>query len=262
MNNPNNKEDLTMKNKNSEKRRGFFTGFAAALLVAGLTVSAASAYGRTISVNDDIRLSINGAEFIPLDVGGTAVEVFTYNGTTYAPIRAICEAVGLDVQYDSQNRIARIVDTKSGQMDNYIGEDAARKAAFSHAGVTDTAVTKSTLKWDDGRAVYEIDFISGSAEYDYEIDALTGKVLEFDIDRADNRPTQGQSSTDGLISADKAKSIALAKAPGASVVRCQLDYDDGRAVYEIELRSGRTEYDCDIDAKTGTVLDWDVDYDD
>ena len=73
---------------------------------------------------------------------------------------------------------------------------------------------------------------------------------------------QGQSSTDGLISADKAKSIALAKAPGASVVRCQLDYDDGRAVYEIELRSGRTEYDCDIDAKTGTVLDWDVDYDD
>lgn len=251
-----------MNKKNNEKRRGFVTGFTAALLLAGLTVSAASAYGRTISVNDDIRLSINGAEFIPLDVNGTAVEVFTYNGTTYAPIRAICEAIGLDVQYDSQNRTARIVDTASGQVDNYIGEAAARKAAFAHADVTDATVTKSTLKWDDGRAVYEIDFISGSTEYDYEIDALTGKVLEYDIDRADPIPPQERPSTDGLISADKAKSIALAKAPGASVVRCELDYDDGRAVYEIELRSGRTEYDCDIDAKTGAVLDWDVDYDD
>jgi uncharacterized membrane protein YkoI len=247
---------------NQQKRRGFFTGFAAALLIAGLTVSAASAYGRTISVEDDIRLSINGATFIPLDINGTAVEVFTYNGTTYAPIRAICEAVGLDVQYDGQNRVARIVDTSSGQMEDYISEDAARKAAFSHADVTGAAVTRSTLKWDDGRAVYEIDFTAGSAEYDYEIDALTGKILEYDIDRADSRPNQGASPADGLISADKAKTIALTKAPGASVVHCQLDYDDGRAVYEIELRSGRTEYDCDIDARTGAVLDWDVDYDD
>ena len=60
-----------------------------------------------------------------------------------------------------------------------------------------------------------------------------------------------------------AQQIARNKAgSGATVVKCELDWDDGRQVYELELRNGRMEYECDIDAKSGSILKWEADYDD
>ena len=58
----------------------------------------------------------------------------------------------------------------------------------------------------------------------------------------------------------KAKEIALAEVPGGTVFKCQLDRDDGRLVYEVEVYSGTTEYDFEIDAQTGSILSRDVDY--
>ena len=73
-------------------------------------------------------------------------------------------------------------------------------------------------------------------------------------------PSTPGTSTNNLISEAKAKEIALAKAPsGASVVRCHLDWDDGRYIYEIKMVSGTMEYECDINAATGVITDWDVD---
>lgn len=66
-----------------------------------------------------------------------------------------------------------------------------------------------------------------------------------------------------MITADRAKQIALDRAPaGVTVVKCKLDRDDGRLVYEIELRGNGVEYECDVNAVTGVILDWEVDYDD
>lgn len=247
----------------NERRKGFLMGVSAAVLVMGLGFHAVAA-GRTIPVNDDIRLAINGAQFTPVNVNGTAVEVFEYNGTTYAPIRAICEAVGLTIDYDDDTRTARITKADAGTPDQYIGETAAKNKAAAHAGVTLPSQTRCKLKWDDGRAVYDIEFTVGTTEYDYEIDALTGDIREYDVDRDDRDDDRDDAppAADNLITASAAQQIALKKAPGATVVTCKLDDDDGRWVYEIELRAGNVEYDCEIDAVTGAVLDWDVDYDD
>ena len=46
------------------------------------------------------------------------------------------------------------------------------------------------------------------------------------------------------------------------MVKCELDRDDGRWVYELELRDGRTEYEFEIDASTGAFIEWSVDYKD
>jgi len=148
----------------------------------------------------------------------------------------------------------------------------AKEIALNHAGVkaADAIFVKAGLDWDDGRTEYEVEFYAGNTEYDYSIDATTGAIRSYDHDwddfslwnpgnNAANPSTPG-TSTNNLISEAKAKEIALAKAPsGASVVRCHLDWDDGRYIYEIKMVSGTMEYECDINAATGVITDWDVD---
>ena len=108
-----------------------------------------------------------------------------------------------------------------------------------------------------------MEFYSGNTEYDYDIDALTGAILSSDRELENFDIGTAASGSGSVISAEKAKSIALNRAPsGATVVKCQLDRDDGRTVYEVELRSGRMEYDCEIDAVSGQILKWESDYDD
>ena len=61
-----------------------------------------------------------------------------------------------------------------------IGESKAKTTAFAHAGVSAADVTDYEFKvdTDDGKTVYELDFRVGSTEYEYEIDAATGKILK------------------------------------------------------------------------------------
>ena len=149
-----------------------------------------------------------------------------------------------------------------------ITAERAKEIALSDAGLSASQVSfiRSQLDWDDGRQIYEVEFYNTATytEYDYEIDAGTGAILSRDYDAEYyTRPsTGGSTDTSNLISADRAKEIALGRAPsGATVVKCELERDDGRYLYEIEMRSGRTEYSCDVDASTGAIYDWDVDCD-
>ena len=76
-----------------------------------------------------------------------------------------------------------------GGSSSYIGADKAKSIALSDAGVKAATATFTTAKLDrdDGRYVYEIDFYTTDTEYDYEIDATTGKILERDSEPLDDR---------------------------------------------------------------------------
>ena len=67
---------------------------------------------------------------------------------------------------------------------NYIGESAALSAALTHAGVSESQISrqKVELDRDDGRMIYEVEFHVDRMEYDYEIDATTGSVLKAESD--------------------------------------------------------------------------------
>lgn len=264
------------------RRQGFLTGLLCGVLLLALG-GAALAATHTIQIDDGIKVTINGAYFTPRDAQGEEVPLFTFDGTTYAPIRALCEAAGMRVDYDSGSRTAKITTGDRALTDDpnaasYITAEKAKEIALNHAGVkaADAVFLLAGLDWDDGKVCYEVEFYSGSVEYDYDIDAVTGAILSFDheLDRY-TVPGSGQApsvppaptasapaSSEGLITEAKAREIAQGRAPSAQIVKCKLDRDDGQYVYEIELREGRTEYECDIDAATGTVLKWDVDYDD
>lgn len=168
--------------------------------------------------------------------------------------------------------IAGSADPNSG----YIGEDAAKTTALTRAGLaeSDVEAIRVRLDYDDGRAEYDVEFWlrtdTGAAEYDYEIDALTGEVLAFDYDAEDYDAAQGAqtppAASGAAITAEEAKQIALEHAgvneADIRALELETDRDDGRTVYEFSWKVGWTEYDYDIDAATGEILSFSQDVDD
>ena len=61
----------------------------------------------------------------------------------------------------------------------YIGLDAARDAAFAHANVNAAVASDVSVELDTKDAVvhYDVEFKAGGLEYDYDIDAMTGSVI-------------------------------------------------------------------------------------
>lgn len=66
----------------------------------------------------------------------------------------------------------------------HIGMARAKASALEHAGLTDSQVrfTHVGMDREDGRVVYEVEFRQGNAEYEYKIDAETGRILSHERD--------------------------------------------------------------------------------
>ena len=64
----------------------------------------------------------------------------------------------------------------------YIGEAKAKSVALSAAGCSAGEVSglRCELERDDGRWEYQVEFRKGTTEYEFEIDAVTGKILSQD----------------------------------------------------------------------------------
>ena len=122
---------------NTARLQGFAAGVLATVLALA-TVGTVLATGRTITIDDGIVVTINGARFSPRNAKGEEVPLFSYDGTTYAPVRALCEAAGLEVDYDAGRGIARITtqdmalaaDPNAG---SYITAEKARELALAPA---------------------------------------------------------------------------------------------------------------------------------
>lgn len=141
-----------------------------------------------------------------------------------------------------------------------IGLEKAKEIALQHAGLAANQVTfsKGKLDWEDGVQVYEIEFYTTNKEYDYEINAATGKILSYDYDAESYVPPVTNNNE---ITAAKAKEIALKQVSGATTANirsCKLDWDDGRATYEVDLVYNEMEYEFEIDASNGRILSQDV----
>lgn len=70
------------------------------------SAAAATAYQKSFTANYGISLEINGNQTRLTDINGKTVEPFTYNGTTYVPIRAVAENMGCYVGYDASSKTA------------------------------------------------------------------------------------------------------------------------------------------------------------
>jgi len=80
----------------------FLLGMLCTVLVFGMVIPAMAAEraSRTIEVVTGIDIYVDDIKLYPTDVNGQPVEVFVYNGTTYLPVRAVSNALGLNVAWD------------------------------------------------------------------------------------------------------------------------------------------------------------------
>lgn len=143
-----------------------------------------------------------------------------------------------------------------------ITEEQAKEIAANHAGVAvaDLTFHSVSLEEDDGRRVYDVEFYSGSTEYDYEIDAATGEILSYDYD-AEGYSYQPNATPGTAITAEQARAIALAEVPGAAesdIYEFETDRDDGRLEYEGKIIYNNTEYEFTIDGYSGAIREWDA----
>ena len=88
-----------------KNHKSFLAGMLTMLLIMGL-VGTASATGAVVEKEieyRDIKVSLDGTVLALRDAQGNAVEPFMFDGTNYIPARALAEALGLTVAWDSAN---------------------------------------------------------------------------------------------------------------------------------------------------------------
>ena len=177
--------------------------------------------------------------------------------------------------------------TAGGQAE-YIGIDAAKAVALEAAGVAEDDAVFSTAGLDkrNGMDYYAVDFTADGQSYEYDIDAVTGVVIDSssgggtaetpaagDDDgtasapaAASPSPSAGQTTGGqaAAVTEEQARETALSHAgltaDQVTFVRSELDRDDGRLMYDVEFyTSDYKEYDYEIDASTGEILSYDYD---
>lgn len=177
-----------------------------------------------------------------------------------------------DVQNLPQNTGNQFAADKNSSMQSQENSpDEAKAAALKDAGLSESDVTfkKTELDHSHGTQVYDIEFYTSDTEYDYEIDASNGTVVNKSIEQfqiqADSSINTANGSGDNYIGVDHAKEIALNHAnlneSDVRFAKAELENDDGGVEYEIEFYSSQTEYDYTIDAVSGNIIEYDVDYD-
>ena len=151
--------------------------------------------------------------------------------------------------------------------------DEIKKIAFDHASVkaADVKDLEVELDSDNGTLHFDVSFDAGSYDYDYEIDAYTGKILknqkEKETDKTPSTPaptnptpasTKPATTTKTKKTVAQVKKIALehagVKESAARDLEVELDKEGTKVYYEVTFESGGYDYEYDIDAYTGKIL--------
>ena len=117
--------------------------------------------------------------------GRRVYEIEFYSGNTEYDYE-ILASNGKIISYDKDIENYKIP-RKNTSSSTYIGKAKAKSIALKDAGVSASSATftKTKLDYEDGIRVYEIEFYTNSAEYEYEINAKTGKIRDMDVEHFD-----------------------------------------------------------------------------
>lgn len=108
-----------------------------------------------------------------------------------------------------------------------------------------------------GREVYKGKASKGSYVYDFEIDAATGRFVDFEKDYEGSRYS---ASKLGCLTKSQVMAKVKKRVPGAIIVYTKLTRDDGRYVYEGEAYRNGYTYEFEMNAFSGRYYDFEKEY--
>ena len=155
---------------------------------------------------------------------------------------------------------SKATSSKAASSNGNISKSKAKSIALQDAGLKASQIYdyEIELERDNGVLHYEVSFEYNGKDYDYEIDAKTGKILSVEKPNA--------TASEAKISKSKAKNIALkhagVNASDISFYEIELEKDDGIWKYEISFNKGNVEYEYTINAENGKILHSEKDIDD
>ncbi len=159
------------------------------------------------------------------------------------------------------------VPVKEENNNGYISVEAAKQKALEDAGVKaeEAVFLRAYYDSDDIVPHYDVKFEANGYEYEYEVKASDGSVLEKDVDR-ERKPVNSSQVPEEYISADRAKSLAYehagVKAADVKFSKAELDRDDLIVHYDVEFVADRYEYEYEINAESGKVIAFDKEFND
>ena len=87
--------------KHVNKATYFLSGMLVMLLlISMITPALAAGLSKYIEVSTGVSVYVDDVKLDPRDANGNPVDVFIYNGTTYLPVRAISNSLGVPIQWD------------------------------------------------------------------------------------------------------------------------------------------------------------------
>lgn len=155
---------------------------------------------------------------------------------------------------------------------SYISKDRVKEIILNDTKLNakDISFTEIDLDLDGELKKYEVEFYYNRLEYKYEIDAKTGNIIYSNFINLDNNAntdtntnnpnnnTSTNTDNNNYISKEEAKNIALADAGFNSneviFIDVELEFENGRAIYDVDFENNILEYEYKIDAVNKGII--------
>ena len=158
----------------------------------------------------------------------------------------------------SINKNEEVSTIGSASTSKYISIDTVKDIVFKHAKVENKNVTNLEIEYDyeNGNMIYDVEFHCNNIEYDYEVDAVSGKILKIEIENNNNN----NNSNNKYLSKNKIEEIAIKKANVSKYYDYDIEFEfkGGTPIYEVEFETDGAEYEIEIDAKNGNIIKYEV----
>ena len=163
---------------------------------------------------------------------------------------------------NSINKNEEVSTIGSASTSKYISIDMVKDIVFKHAKVENKNIVNLEIEYDyeNGNMIYDVEFDCNNIEYDYEVDAVSGKILESEIENKNKDSNNNNNSSNTYLSKDKIKEIALKKANVSKYYDYDIEFKfkGGTPIYEVEFETDSAEYDIKINAKNGNIIKYEV----